>query len=96
MTHYVFLAAFIWMSIEGIHLYKMVVYVFDSGRSHTTIYRIVSYGIPVIIVGITCAVGNLLGDHPYGKTKTITINLLSTFVLNDIIRIYIQQKWLFQ
>ncbi|CAG7786512.1 unnamed protein product [Allacma fusca] len=66
MTHYIYLAAFTWMAIEGIHLYQMVVHVFDSGRSRTTMYRIIAYGIPVLIVGTTCVVGFLLDHHPYG------------------------------
>ena len=67
VTHYVYLTAFVWMGIEGIHLYRMVVSVFDSGRSPTIIYRITAYGIPVLIVGITCVVGYLQGDQPYGN-----------------------------
>ncbi|CAG7786511.1 unnamed protein product [Allacma fusca] len=66
VTHYIYLAAFMWMAIEGVHLYKMVVHVFDSGRSHTTTYRVTAYGVPVLIVGITCVVGFLLKHQPYG------------------------------
>ena len=66
-THYIFLAAFVWMGIEGIHLNKMVVSVLDSGRSPMTIYRITAYGIPVSIVGITYVLGYLQGQQPYGN-----------------------------
>jgi len=66
ITHYVFLAAFSWMVVEGIHLYKMVVYVFDTERSPINIYRLMAYGIPLLTVAATVAVGYLKGDKPYG------------------------------
>ena len=44
----------------------MVVHVFDSGTSYMTIYRIVAYGLPLIIVGITGVVGFLRNEVAYG------------------------------
>lgn len=66
LTHYIFLSAFMWMLIEGVQLYRMVVHVFDSGRSYIRYFGIFAYGSPIIIIAITAAVGYLRGDKPYG------------------------------
>jgi len=44
----------------------MVVYVFDTGSSYMTIYRVLAYGLPLIIVGTTGVVGYLSHDDAYG------------------------------
>ncbi|CAB3360152.1 Hypothetical predicted protein [Cloeon dipterum] len=67
--HYIFLAAFVWMAVEGHHLYRLVVRVFDSGRDLSKIYLCLGYGIPVIIVGITVAVTVCLQDHGYANDE---------------------------
>lgn len=66
VTHYVFLCAFMWMLIEGVQLYRMVVHVFDSGRSHIKHFGIFAYGSPLIVIAITASTGYLKGDKPYG------------------------------
>jgi len=55
-----------WMGIEGYHLYKMMVRVFDSGSSHMIRIRILAYGFPVIIVAVTGGVGILQNERAYG------------------------------
>ncbi|ODM94029.1 Latrophilin-3 [Orchesella cincta] len=66
ITHYIFLCAFMWMVIEGVQLYRMVVHVFDSGRSYIKHFGIFAYGTPLIVVAITATTGYLKGDQPYG------------------------------
>jgi latrophilin 1 len=66
LTHYIFLAAFGWMGVEGVHLYRMVVHVFDSEKNPLRIYRLFSYGVPLIIVMLTAMIGYLRGHSPYG------------------------------
>jgi hypothetical protein len=55
-----------WMGIEGFYLYKLMIHVFDSGSDHLRMYRIMGYGVPILIVGITGAIGVLKGDDAYG------------------------------
>ena len=42
--HYLFLAAFGWMCLEGIQLYVMLIEVFDSGKSRAKWYYLCGYG----------------------------------------------------
>jgi hypothetical protein len=58
-----------WMAVEGHHLYRLVVRVFDSGRDLSRIYLFVGYGTPVLVVGITCAVTAILQDHGYANDE---------------------------
>jgi len=56
ILHYLFLAAFAWMCLEGIQLYVMLVEVFEVEKSRVGWYYTAGYGIPAIIVGISAAV----------------------------------------
>ncbi|CAB3386978.1 Hypothetical predicted protein [Cloeon dipterum] len=67
--HYIFLAAFMWMAVEGHLLYRMVVRVFDSGRDFSMIYLCSSYGIPLLVVSITCAITASLQDYGYANDE---------------------------
>lgn len=67
--HYVFLAAFMWMAVEGHHLYRLVVRVFDSGRDLSRIYLAMGYGTPVIVVAITCIITAILNDAGYANDE---------------------------
>ncbi|XP_059482113.1 adhesion G protein-coupled receptor L2-like isoform X2 [Neocloeon triangulifer] len=67
--HYVFLAAFMWMAVEGHHLYRLVVRVFDTGRDMSRIYLCVGYGTPILIVAITCIVTGSLQDTGYANDE---------------------------
>ncbi|XP_065332848.1 adhesion G protein-coupled receptor E5-like [Cloeon dipterum] len=67
--HYIFLAAFMWMAVEGHHLYRMVVRVFDSGRDFSKIYIYSGYGVPLVIVGITCTITTSLQDNGYANDE---------------------------
>lgn len=75
VTHYIFLVAFMWMLMEGIQLYRMVVKVFSTnGKSYITHFTIFSYGAPIIGVGVTILVGYLRGDEPYGSDQFCWLN----------------------
>nr|XP_006814360.1 PREDICTED: latrophilin-2-like [Saccoglossus kowalevskii] len=54
--HYFFLAAFAWMSLEGIQLYVMLVEVFEAEHSRRRYYYPYGYGVPAVIVGVSAAV----------------------------------------
>ncbi|XP_058583691.1 adhesion G protein-coupled receptor E5 isoform X3 [Neofelis nebulosa] len=56
LLHYCFLAAFCWMSLEGLELYFLVVRVFHGqGLSKCWLY-LIGYGVPLLIVAISAAV----------------------------------------
>ncbi|XP_078387315.1 adhesion G protein-coupled receptor E3-like [Cetorhinus maximus] len=55
ILHYLFLACFMWMLLEGIQLYLMVVKVFLSQSLQGKYTHPVAYGIPAIIVVISAA-----------------------------------------
>ncbi|XP_032906732.1 adhesion G protein-coupled receptor L3-like [Amblyraja radiata] len=50
LLHYLFLACFAWMLLEGVQLYLMVVKVFHSRSLRKTYLFLVGYGAPLIIV----------------------------------------------
>ncbi|XP_036158644.1 adhesion G protein-coupled receptor E5 isoform X1 [Myotis myotis] len=55
LLHYCFLAAFCWMSLEGLELYFLVVRVFQGqGLSKRWLY-LIGYGVPFLIVAISAA-----------------------------------------
>lgn len=64
LLHYCFLAAFCWMSLEGVELYFLVVRVFQGqGLPRRWLY-LLGYGVPLVIVGISAAVRS----EGYGRT----------------------------
>ncbi|CAG0888939.1 unnamed protein product [Cyprideis torosa] len=56
ILHYMFLAAFTWMFIEGFQVYVMLIEVFESEKSRLRWYYLLGYGIPALIVAISCIV----------------------------------------
>uniref|UniRef100_A0A915PTL3 Uncharacterized protein n=1 Tax=Setaria digitata TaxID=48799 RepID=A0A915PTL3_9BILA len=54
--HYLFLAAFCWMLLEGYQLYLMLVQVFDKEEGKTVLYCLYAYGFPAVIVAVTAGV----------------------------------------
>jgi hypothetical protein len=67
--HYLFLAAFCWMTVEGHHLYRMVVTVFDSGRDFRCWYLLMGYGVPAIVVVVTKIVAICRDEKAYGRDE---------------------------
>jgi 7 transmembrane receptor (Secretin family) len=67
ILHYIFMAAFVWMAVEGHHLYLKLVKVFDSGISYSRIYLITGYGLPLVIVAVTGLVTECLQDRGYAN-----------------------------
>ncbi|BFY99738.1 hypothetical protein BsWGS_02778 [Bradybaena similaris] len=54
VLHFFFLAAFMWMFIEGLHIIFMLVQVFDASRSRLPYYYLTGYGVPLAVVGASC------------------------------------------
>ncbi|XP_070837211.1 adhesion G protein-coupled receptor E5 [Chaetodon trifascialis] len=70
LLHFFFLAAFCWMCLEGIQLFRMVVLVFNTNVK--TLYMMAGgYGVPAVIVGIS-AIANSKG---YGTERYCWLNL---------------------
>lgn len=51
--HYFFLAAFLWMLLEGVHIVLMLVQVFDASRSRLPYYYASAYAPPLLIIAIS-------------------------------------------
>ncbi|XP_057202502.1 adhesion G protein-coupled receptor E2 isoform X2 [Triplophysa rosa] len=73
--HYFFLAAFCWMCLEGVQLFRMVVLVFNTTVRH--IYLIAAgYGVPAVIV----AVSAIVNSKGYGTTHHCWLNIEDGFI----------------
>ncbi|PVD23739.1 hypothetical protein C0Q70_17012 [Pomacea canaliculata] len=51
--HYFFLASFLWMLLEGVHIVLMLVQVFDASRSRLPYYYATAYAPPFLIIAIS-------------------------------------------
>uniref|UniRef100_H3DMH1 Si:ch211-241f5.3 n=1 Tax=Tetraodon nigroviridis TaxID=99883 RepID=H3DMH1_TETNG len=70
LLHFFYLAAFCWMCLEGIQLFRMVVLVFNT--NFKTLYMMVGgYGVPAVIVGISAFVN----PKGYGTKRYCWLNL---------------------
>ncbi|XP_034749028.1 adhesion G protein-coupled receptor E2 [Etheostoma cragini] len=70
LLHYFFLAAFCWMCLEGIQLFRMVVLVFNA--NFKILYMMAGgYGVPAVIVAVS-ALANAKG---YGTERHCWLNL---------------------
>jgi len=55
LLHYLFLCAFAWQLVEGVHLYLLIVKVFYN-KKVIWFYYPLSWGVPAIVVAITVGV----------------------------------------
>ncbi|XP_034566690.1 adhesion G protein-coupled receptor E1 [Notolabrus celidotus] len=70
LLHFFFLAAFCWMCLEGIQLFRMVVLVFNT--QFKSLYMMAAgYGVPAIIVTVSA----LVNAKGYGTKKHCWLNL---------------------
>nr|XP_021561248.1 CD97 antigen isoform X2 [Neomonachus schauinslandi] len=70
LLHYFFLAAFCWMSLEGVELYFLVVRVFQGQGLSKWQLCLIGYGVSLLIVGISAAVNS----EGYGRTLYCWLN----------------------
>ena len=71
LLHYFFLVTFMWMLMEGVVLYLVLVRVFvHYTKRYTVAFTVVSYGLPLVYIGI---IGLPVAYHQsgeyYGTTK---------------------------
>ncbi|XP_037544986.1 adhesion G protein-coupled receptor E1 [Nematolebias whitei] len=70
MLHFFYLAAFCWMCLEGVQLFRMVILVFNT--NYKTVYMMAGgYGVPAVIV----AVSALVNAKGYGTKRYCWLNL---------------------
>nr|XP_040045783.1 adhesion G protein-coupled receptor E1 isoform X1 [Gasterosteus aculeatus aculeatus] len=70
LLHFFFLAAFCWMCLEGIQLFRMVVLVFNT--NFRTLYMLAGgYGVPAVIVAISA----LVNAKGYGTERYCWLDL---------------------
>ncbi|XP_034164558.1 adhesion G protein-coupled receptor L2 isoform X3 [Pangasianodon hypophthalmus] len=80
ILHYFFLSSFAWMCLEGVHLYLMLVDIFESEYSRKKYYYVSGYLFPAIIVGVSAAV-----DYgSYGTEKACWLRLDNHFIWSFI------------
>ncbi|XP_060038289.1 adhesion G protein-coupled receptor E5 isoform X2 [Erinaceus europaeus] len=72
LLHYCFLAAFCWMSLEGLELYFLVVRVFRGQGLAKHWLLLLGYGVPLFVVGVTASVSR---GEAYGRSDCCWLNL---------------------
>ena len=67
LLHYFFLVSFMWMLMEGVVLYVVLVRVFvEHERWYMFAFTVSSYGLPLLYMGLlTLPLGFVLSDKPY-------------------------------
>ncbi|XP_022240023.1 adhesion G protein-coupled receptor L3-like isoform X2 [Limulus polyphemus] len=80
LLHYFFLAAFVWMFLEGFQLYLMLVEVFESEKSRVTWFYLLGYGVPAVIVFTSAAVDS----HSYGTDQYCWLKADNYFIFSFI------------
>uniref|UniRef100_A0A8C1S806 Si:ch211-241f5.3 n=1 Tax=Cyprinus carpio TaxID=7962 RepID=A0A8C1S806_CYPCA len=75
ILHYFFLAAFCWMCLEGVQLFRMVVLVFNTTLRPIYMFA-AGYGVPAVIVAIS-ATANASG---YGTDKHCWLSIQDGFI----------------
>ena len=67
LLHYFFLVSFMWMLMEGVVLYVVLVHVFVKNKKlYMLAFTIASYGIPLLYLGLlTLPLGFALPNEPY-------------------------------
>ncbi|XP_054936602.1 adhesion G-protein coupled receptor D1 isoform X1 [Physeter macrocephalus] len=71
LLHYLFLSAFAWMLVEGLHLYSMVIKVFGSEDSKHRYYYGIGWGFPLLI----CIISVVFAMDSYGTSKNCWLSL---------------------
>ncbi|XP_014267808.3 adhesion G protein-coupled receptor L2b.1 isoform X8 [Maylandia zebra] len=80
VLHFCFLAAFVWMCLEGVQLYLMLVEVFESEFSRRKYYYMSGYLIPAVVVGISAAIDY----RSYGTQRACWLRVDNHFIWSFI------------
>ena len=67
LLHYFFLVSFMWMLMEGVVLYIILIKVFIADtKRYILAFTMASYGIPLLYLGITIPLGFVFPTQNYG------------------------------
>lgn len=55
--HYSFLCVFSWVTLDAVHLYRMLTEMKDVNHGHMRFYYALGYGAPAVVVGLAVGVG---------------------------------------
>lgn len=80
LLHYFFLAAFLWMFLEGFQLYVMLIEVFDSEKSRLGWYYALAYGAPAVVVTVAAAID----PTSYGTSRHCWLRADNYFILSFV------------
>ncbi|XP_069739231.1 LOW QUALITY PROTEIN: adhesion G protein-coupled receptor L1-like, partial [Phaenicophaeus curvirostris] len=80
LLHYFFLASFSWLCLEGVHLYLLLLEVFESDPSRRKYYYAAGYCFPAVVVAVAAAV-----DHrSYGTDQACWLRVDNHFIWSFI------------
>ncbi|XP_078673403.1 uncharacterized protein LOC144912260 isoform X2 [Branchiostoma floridae x Branchiostoma belcheri] len=69
ILHYLFLAAFAWMCVEGMELYALLVQIFNLQNKRVYYYHLIGYGVPAVVVLISVGVNDIMDLNGYGTQR---------------------------
>ncbi|XP_028842249.1 CD97 antigen [Denticeps clupeoides] len=75
LLHFFYLAAFCWMCLEGVQLFRMVILVFNTTLRPIYLWA-AGYGIPVVIVVLSV----IINPNGYGTRRHCWLDLQSGFI----------------
>ncbi|XP_040513262.1 adhesion G protein-coupled receptor L1-like, partial [Gallus gallus] len=80
LLHYFFLASFSWLCLEGVHLYLLLLEVFESDPARRKYYYAGGYCFPALVVAVAAAV-----DHrSYGTDQACWLRVDNYFIWSFI------------
>uniref|UniRef100_A0A0A9VTS3 Latrophilin Cirl n=3 Tax=Lygus hesperus TaxID=30085 RepID=A0A0A9VTS3_LYGHE len=80
LLHFFFLCAFAWMFLEGFQLYVMLIEVFEVEKSRLRWYYLFAYGVPLVIVCISC----LIEPLSYGTERYCWLRADNYFIFSFV------------
>ncbi|XP_065566296.1 latrophilin Cirl-like isoform X2 [Artemia franciscana] len=80
LLQYFFLAAFMWLLLDGLQIYISLVHLFEAERSKLRWYYLTGYGVPIVIVAIACIVDPL----SYGSHRHCWLREENYFILSFV------------
>lgn len=63
LLQYLFTATFCWMLSEGLHLYRQIIFVFETENKKTWIYFAIGWAVPIILVLIGLVGSQMMDAH---------------------------------
>ncbi|XP_078574309.1 adhesion G protein-coupled receptor L3-like isoform X5 [Branchiostoma floridae x Branchiostoma japonicum] len=80
LLHYLFLASFTWMCLEGVQLYILLIKVFKTQRSRMVYFYLFGYGVPAALVGVSVAVNYSDDLNGYVTDRYCWLNAQKFFI----------------